>query len=36
MQSTGVDKKSRTIRRYTYRGLEIEPLLKMNNDQLCE
>jgi len=30
--NTGVDKKSRTIRRYTYRGLEIEPLLKMNND----
>ena len=30
--STTVVKKSRTIKKYTYRGLEIEPLLKMNNE----
>jgi hypothetical protein len=27
-----VEKKNRSHKKYTYRGLEIEPLLKMNNE----
>ena len=30
--SEQVQKKKRVLKVYTYRGLEIEPLLKMNNE----
>lgn len=36
MEDQGAQKKDRTVRRYTYRGLQLEDLMQLKNEKLVE